>query len=479
MSNDDNKFNVGDKYIIIDAGGGTVDIACHRISEPFHMEEIHLPTGGPYGSTKIDLQYRRFLYKLFPKQLHTLLDRFIHDMMENFRKAKKTFDGKNEYHNVQLNAEFVIDGNDEMDYFMDLKYSDEHKKIKDEFYSDYNDDDFLAYYITEMKHNYHNKVRLPSEDSILQIHNSIWKSEFFDPIIDPTINIVKGLLRKLDSNDDNKTKHLLLAGGLSTSAYFKSKITRIFGPGSQYNLGIHSSSSPILLVVDGAVRMGLRFLEVQKYQKYLEFLANKGKNPYVKQKSNNDVPRDSNDNDNDSNSDYPITIPKEVKPQILQRKARYTFGLATQKLKSKLLRELKERPEIEIPQSFIDRNSRLRGQSGKKQIYVSNLLSIFYKKGDDIDVNSCKTRQYERSDTSKKVDIQIYGSHDENAFYIHESDEPMYKTSIEFPDNYYDSKRFDIKFYFAGEETKLTVIFKNKNNTDSIEQKYTLKPLKN
>ena len=41
-------FGEGHKYILIDAGGGTVDCACHEITGKFGVREIFYPTGGTY-----------------------------------------------------------------------------------------------------------------------------------------------------------------------------------------------------------------------------------------------------------------------------------------------------------------------------------------------------------------------------------------------------------------------------------------------
>ena len=42
-------FDKGQKYILIDAGGGTVDIAFHEILGDFGVKECHHPSGGPWG----------------------------------------------------------------------------------------------------------------------------------------------------------------------------------------------------------------------------------------------------------------------------------------------------------------------------------------------------------------------------------------------------------------------------------------------
>eukprot|EP01083_Nonionella_stella_P004290 12396_1 len=42
-------FCEGEKYILIDGGGGTVDVACHEIMCEFGVKEVLPPSGGPWG----------------------------------------------------------------------------------------------------------------------------------------------------------------------------------------------------------------------------------------------------------------------------------------------------------------------------------------------------------------------------------------------------------------------------------------------
>eukprot|EP01084_Bolivina_argentea_P259870 438685_1 len=41
-------FSKGDKYILVDSGGGTCDIVCHEVVGEFSVEELHHPSGGPW-----------------------------------------------------------------------------------------------------------------------------------------------------------------------------------------------------------------------------------------------------------------------------------------------------------------------------------------------------------------------------------------------------------------------------------------------
>lgn len=56
----------GTKYMVVDCGGGTVDITVHELHDQHGtLKELHKATGGPYGSVGIDLEFERLLYAIF------------------------------------------------------------------------------------------------------------------------------------------------------------------------------------------------------------------------------------------------------------------------------------------------------------------------------------------------------------------------------------------------------------------------------
>eukprot|EP00490_Sorites_sp_Unknown_P026457 CAMPEP_0114672294 /NCGR_PEP_ID=MMETSP0191-20121206/42633_1 /TAXON_ID=126664 /ORGANISM="Sorites sp." /LENGTH=321 /DNA_ID=CAMNT_0001934231 /DNA_START=50 /DNA_END=1012 /DNA_ORIENTATION=- len=54
----------GKKYILIDSGGGTVDVACHEFLNDGGVKELHYPSGGPWGDTNIDKAFIEILSKV-------------------------------------------------------------------------------------------------------------------------------------------------------------------------------------------------------------------------------------------------------------------------------------------------------------------------------------------------------------------------------------------------------------------------------
>ncbi|CAG2169780.1 unnamed protein product, partial [Oppiella nova] len=62
-TNDDNiavECQTGTKYIVVDVGGGTVDITCHQIqNKEGSLKELHKSMGGPNGSIGVDLNFEK------------------------------------------------------------------------------------------------------------------------------------------------------------------------------------------------------------------------------------------------------------------------------------------------------------------------------------------------------------------------------------------------------------------------------------
>ncbi|CAM9625929.1 unnamed protein product [Ectocarpus sp. 8 AP-2014] len=53
----------GAKVMVLDCGGGTIDITTHHVvsTDPLRLEELEQPVGGPWGSTKADAKFKLFV----------------------------------------------------------------------------------------------------------------------------------------------------------------------------------------------------------------------------------------------------------------------------------------------------------------------------------------------------------------------------------------------------------------------------------
>jgi hypothetical protein len=63
--------------MVLDAGGGTVDITMHRClsTSPFRLQEIACPEGGDWGSTYVDAELDAFVRELLGPNLFSDLQK--------------------------------------------------------------------------------------------------------------------------------------------------------------------------------------------------------------------------------------------------------------------------------------------------------------------------------------------------------------------------------------------------------------------
>eukprot|EP01084_Bolivina_argentea_P137463 242076_1 len=243
------------RYILLDAGGGTCDVACHQMLGDFAVEEIFRPSGGPWGSKFIDDYFIELLHKIFSKNW---IDQFkkedpaaFIELAENFRFAKQTFWTtkievdletmtkeqkilffKDKWHSVQLPFDFCA--------FLDDKADEENCTVK-QILQDVKICGVSGLFMLE--------------DDYLKLNYFIWMNQLFDLIIEPIVNHVKHLLSSTIMK--NTTNYICLVGGLCSSKYLQYIVKSTFGPESKYGLKLIIPTRPILSVVDGAARFGL------------------------------------------------------------------------------------------------------------------------------------------------------------------------------------------------------------------------------
>ncbi|MEI6380221.1 MAG: Hsp70 family protein [Cyanobacteriota bacterium ELA615] len=90
------QLSPGKRFMVVDCGGGTVDITVHQISANGALEEIATGTGGAYGSTYVDQQFSQYLAKKLDPQA---LERYQNEdpigyleLMANWERKKCDFE---------------------------------------------------------------------------------------------------------------------------------------------------------------------------------------------------------------------------------------------------------------------------------------------------------------------------------------------------------------------------------------------------
>ncbi|KAL3871164.1 hypothetical protein ACJMK2_039180 [Sinanodonta woodiana] len=81
----------GAKYVLIDAGGGTIDIIAHEVMNDGSLNEIHQSNGGPWGGTAVDKEYFNFLKDLIG---NSVFDNFKKQHMDDYIYLCREFEQK-------------------------------------------------------------------------------------------------------------------------------------------------------------------------------------------------------------------------------------------------------------------------------------------------------------------------------------------------------------------------------------------------
>ncbi|WAQ98304.1 LOW QUALITY PROTEIN: HS12B-like protein, partial [Mya arenaria] len=64
------QFQEGTKYMVVDAGGGTVDVIVHEIVGDKKLKELTSASGGPWGGTMVDNEFDAFMETIFGKDFY-------------------------------------------------------------------------------------------------------------------------------------------------------------------------------------------------------------------------------------------------------------------------------------------------------------------------------------------------------------------------------------------------------------------------
>jgi molecular chaperone DnaK (HSP70) len=65
-------LDVGSRFMVLDCGGGTVDITVHEVMKvsPLKMKAIAIPCGGEWGGDYVNLEFKKFLAELLGEDLY-------------------------------------------------------------------------------------------------------------------------------------------------------------------------------------------------------------------------------------------------------------------------------------------------------------------------------------------------------------------------------------------------------------------------
>eukprot|EP01084_Bolivina_argentea_P072717 132017_1 len=417
-----NKFQENDKYILVDAGGGTVDIVAHEIYSDFGVNEITQSCGGPFGSINIDKKLDELFDALFLKEnmnnFRTNRPKEYVKWLENVVTAKRGFylNGEtNIYHSIELDLTFYNSIKNKK--FNNSKFSKYIKSVQEIF----------GINAINIGININNKESMfkISKSGIdyvyLQIHKNLWKRIFDDNCLNDIINTIKSIMTQ--NNILNDLKYIFMVGGLSQSKYYQKRMKDEFK-----SVSIIIPNNPLLTVVCGAARYGYksdfihtRILKqtycVRVSQTYQTLMLDHTLRDLVKYVEN----EDKNEEKNDENEELITKLIETLKQD--EKHEDFNDNKSDEEMRKlipdKIKPELDEKP---LPKEWIQKNVTINGMTN--DFICNNLLSILAKRGDQIVINSKDkiSRTYHRWSKEQKIStIEIYCSDQKNPRMLEEA----------------------------------------------------------
>ena len=213
------QLEAGKRFMVVDCGGGTVDITVHQTSSHGGLDEVAEGTGGAYGSTYVDKEFREYLASKLTTQALTRYEEEDPigwlELMANWERKKCDFDPDTtaiSYFDIPNRLYKIL--------------SKDYPEVLEKLANDQDDDD--------------EKVHLSKETM----------QGIFQPVLDGLVQKVKEQFARLDSRGCDI---MYLVGGFSTSPVLRQRIEQEFGK----HIKIVMPSQPGAAIVEGAASFGL------------------------------------------------------------------------------------------------------------------------------------------------------------------------------------------------------------------------------
>ena len=218
-------FKSGTRYLVVDCGGGTVDLTVHEMEGGGTLKELYKASGGAWGAIGIDREFEQLLVKIFGIDFVVSFKNnkpagWV-DLMIAFEAKKRTAaPNKSTPLNISLPFSFI-------EHYQKLKSQSVEQAIK----------------------RFGNKDIKWSSQGMLRITPSAMYA-LFEPVVREIIYHINDLLRKPDLDG---VKFLFLVGGFSESPLLQSEIRNAF----QHQLRVIIPQDVGLTILKGAVLFGL------------------------------------------------------------------------------------------------------------------------------------------------------------------------------------------------------------------------------
>ncbi|KAH3704788.1 heat shock 70 kDa protein 12A-like [Dreissena polymorpha] len=216
-------FNAGTRYLVCDAGGGTVDVTVHEVTSDMKLKEIEKASGGAWGCTKVDEAFEKFVDGISGC---SVMKKLKDSNMEDYLDIMRTFEiKKRECKNSSTGKVIIRIPSSVCDIVVELTQKTLQENIKGSSYK--------------------GKVILDRDK--LKCEASVIAELFTEPV-----NCIVGHLYSLLSKYKNKPiNHIVMVGGFSESPLLQEAIRSMF-PGKHVTIPQDAG----LAVMKGAVMFG-------------------------------------------------------------------------------------------------------------------------------------------------------------------------------------------------------------------------------
>ncbi|KAH3835082.1 heat shock 70 kDa protein 12A-like isoform X4 [Dreissena polymorpha] len=216
----------GDAYMIVDMGGGTVDIAAHKINRHGRFEELMIPDGGPWGSICINYKFEQALAALSGGAAFETF-RNVHfkdytDLMRDFEFTKIAYNPERGTARLKIPTSF----------------GDCHSLENNET---------LTESLEQVKHQLFEKVLL--KNNMFRFHKESFE-HLFNETIEHIIDKVSHSLEQCEKFKRTKIKAIFCVGGFSDCKLLRDRFKTVFGD------RVIIPNDAITSIVKGAVIFG-------------------------------------------------------------------------------------------------------------------------------------------------------------------------------------------------------------------------------
>ncbi|XP_045207711.2 heat shock 70 kDa protein 12B-like [Mercenaria mercenaria] len=206
----------GSKYMVLDAGGGTIDITVHEVQSQYTLREVRAANGGDWGGTMVDKAFEKFICDLVGE---TVFRTFKQSETEDWLYMIREFEYKKREAGSRSGTQVVMNFPASL---TEIFLNETHMTIKDAIAAS----------------TYAEAVEIKRDK--LKISHSVFKT-LFQESLHNTVDHVKRLLKDERMVD---VRTILMAGGYSESPLLQRAIKLAF-PEMQVVIP-HAASSAVL-----------------------------------------------------------------------------------------------------------------------------------------------------------------------------------------------------------------------------------------